>query len=365
MMQSENWADLAADGNTHTPRTIRNKIGNVMTLTDRRVVVSQRFFDQATINYLEAAGCDAVQAELPLGQADGNLDHDTLVKMLDGAAGWIVGHARVTRELMAALPALRVVSRRGVGYERVDLAAATDLGKVVCIAAGGNDASVADHTIALMLAVGHRFRETQAKMIGGDWSILMGGDLYRKSVGIIGLGRIGRSLVQRLRGFEAEVLVLSANCDEAYSAANNIKYVDLNTLLARSDYVSIHAPLTPETRFMIDAVALARMKSSAILINTARGGLVDDRALLQALEAGTIAGAGLDTFVSESDPSYKAVSQRLIELPNVIATPHAAASSREGLDRTNMVAAQCVVAVLEGRDPPPQCIVADGRVGVV
>jgi D-3-phosphoglycerate dehydrogenase len=330
---------------------------------NRKVVVTQRFFDTAAIGYLEDAGCEVVVADLPPRRGDGDLDRDALVDLLHDAAGWIVGHAHVTRELMAALPALRIVSRRGVGYDRIDLAAATDLGKVVCIAAGGNDASVADHTIALMLAVGHRFRETQARMIGGDWSILMGGDLTRKTVGIIGLGRIGRSLVQRLRGFEATILVVSAHRDDAYAAETGIRYVDLDTLLADSDYVSLHAPLTPDTRYMIDAPALRRMKSSAILINTARGGLVDDAALLDALVAGTIAGAGLDTFVSESDPTFKPVTQRLIELPTVIATPHAAASSREGLDRTNMVAAHSVVAVLDGRDPPAACVVADGRAG--
>lgn len=326
-----------------------------------RVVVTQRFFDRATIDYLENAGCSVVLADLPAGQADGNLSHDELATMLAGAAGWIVGHARVTRELMADLPDLRIVSRRGVGYERVDTAAATELGKVVCIAAGGNDASVADHTIALMLAVGHRFRETQNNMIAGDWSILMGSDLFRKTVGIVGLGRIGRSLVQRLSGFEARVLVVDRQADADFAAATGITYVDLDELLAESDYVSLHAPLTPETRFLINADTIARMKPGAFLINAARGGLVDDRALLDALVSGHLGGAGLDTFVSESDPAFKAVSAALLALPNVIATPHAAASTREGLDRTNMVAAQCVVAVLEGRDPPPQCIVADGR----
>lgn len=328
-----------------------------------RVVVTQRFFDQATIDYLEGVGCEVVQAELPPGQADGNLSHDELVAMLDGAAGWIVGHARVTRELMAALPKLRIISRRGVGYERVDLSAARELGKVVCIAAGGNDASVADHTIALMLAVGHRFRETQANMIGGNWSILMGSDLYRKTVGIVGLGRIGRSLVQRLSGFEARVLVVDTQADAEYAARTGVIYADLDTLLSESDYLSLHAPLTPETRFVMNAETIARMKPGAFLINAARGGLVDDRALLAALESGHLGGAGLDTFVSESDPDYREVSQRLLELPNLIATPHAAASTREGLDRTNMVAAQCVVTVLEGGTPPPQCVVADGRHG--
>lgn len=334
-----------------------------MTSSRRRVVVTQRFFDQATIDFLKAARCEVVQVDLPKGQADGDLTHDELVAVLNGAAGWIVGHARVTREVMAALPELEIISRRGVGYDRVDLEAASELGKVVCIAAGGNDASVADHTLALMLSVGHRFRETQANMIAGNWAILMGGDLFRKTVGIVGLGRIGRSLVQRLRGFEARILVVDAHRDEAYARANGVSNVDLDTLLSESDYVSIHAPLTAETRFMMNARTIAQMKPGAILINAARGGLVDDRALLEALQAGAIAGAGLDTFVSESDPDYREVTQALLELPNVVATPHAAASSREGLDRTNMVAAQCVVAVLDGLQPPSQCVVADGRRG--
>lgn len=329
--------------------------------TSRRVVVTQRFFDDATLAYLEANGCEVFVADLPPGKGDGDFTQAELEALLSGADGWIVGHARVTRALMAALPDLKVVSRRGVGYERVDLEAARDLGKVVAIAAGGNDASVADHTIALILAVARRFRESQANMLAGNWSILMGSDLYRKTVGVVGAGRIGRSVVQRLRGFEAEVLVHGASRDEAWAAASNVTYVDMPTLLAKSDVVTLHAPLTPATRLLIDAEALAAMKPGAILINTARGGLVDDAALLESLKRGHLAGAGLDTFMSESDPALKPVTDALLALPNVVATPHAAASSREGLDRTNMVAAQSVVAVLDGNDPAPGCVVADGR----
>ncbi len=330
-------------------------------MTGKRVVVTQRFFDEAARRHLEDNGCEVVEADLPPGQADGNLSHDELVAVLSGAAGWIVGHARVTRELQAALPELRVISRRGVGYERVDTGAAGELGKVVCIAAGGNDASVADHTLALMLAAGHRLPETQNRMKAGDWSILRGSDLFEKTVGIIGLGRIGRSLARRLSGFDCTVLAVSTESARDFAAESGIELVGLDELLERSDYVTIHAPLTDETRFLIDEDALARMKNEAILVNTARGGLVDDRALLEALQAGTIAAAGLDVFVSESDPSYRPVTEELLALPNVVATPHAAASTREGLERTNMVAASCVVDVLNGGDPPPQCVVADGR----
>lgn len=329
--------------------------------TSRRVVVTQRFFDDETIAYLREHGCEVEIAELPPGQADGGLSHDALVALLKDADGWIVGHARVTRELLTALPRLQIVSRRGVGYERVDVAAARELGRVVTIAAGGNDASVADHVIGLMISVGRRFRESQNRMIAGDWSILQGTDLFQKTVGVIGLGRIGRSVVQRLSGFEARVLVQAPRPDEDYARRTGVTYVDLPTLLSESDYVTVHAPLTPETQFLIDADAIAQMKDGAILINTARGGLVEDAHLLEALKSGKLAGAGLDVFVSESDPAYRPVSEALIALPNVVASPHSGASSREGLDRTNMVAARCVVAVFDGADPPTACVVADGR----
>jgi D-3-phosphoglycerate dehydrogenase len=328
---------------------------------NRKVVVTQRFFDDRANAYLRAHGCTVEIAPLPPGKADGDLSHDALVEILAGASGWIVGHARVTRQLLEALPDLQIISRRGVGYERVDLAAATDLGRVVTIAAGGNDASVADHTIALMLAVGRRLRESQQRMIDDDWSILMGSDLCEKTVGLVGLGRIGKSVVKRLAGFDCKVLVHTPHPDADYARTSGVQFVDLPELLARSDYVSLHAPLTPETRFLIDARAINAMKPTAILINTARGGLVEDAHLLDALRAGRLAGAGLDVYLSESDPSAKAVSQALLNLPNVIGTPHAAASSREGLDRTNMVAARAVVAVLDGDTPPPECVVADGR----
>jgi D-3-phosphoglycerate dehydrogenase len=155
----------------------------------------------------------------------------------------------VTRELLTALPDLRIVSRRGVGYERVDLAAARDLGRVVTIAAGGNDASVADHTISLMLAVGRRLRESQQRMIDGDWSILMGSDLCEKTVGLVGLGRIGKSVVKRLSGFDCKVLVHTPRPDPDYARATGVQFVDLPELLARSDYVSLHAPLTRRPAF--------------------------------------------------------------------------------------------------------------------
>ncbi len=326
-----------------------------------KVVVTQRFFDEAALDFLRQNNCDVTIAELPPGKADGDVPEAVLREWLHGAAGWIVGHARVTRDLLLALPELKIVSRRGVGYDRVDVAASRELGRVATIAAGGNDATVADQTIGMMLALGRRFREGQSNVAGGSLAIPLGTDLYRKTVGVIGLGRIGRSVVKRLSGFDCEILVCAPRQDPDLAARAGFRYADLSTVLSQSDYVTLHAPLTPETRFLIREETIRSMKPTAFVINTARGGLIEDRDLLSALQNKQLAGAGLDVFMSESDPSYQPVTQELASLPNVIAQPHSGASTREGLDRTNMIAARCVADVLNGRDPPPGCVVADGR----
>src|SRR5579859_1501198 len=278
----------------------------------RRVVVTQRFFDAESVSYLHSHGCDVVIAPLPAGQADGDVPRETLVQWLNGAAGWIVGHARVTRDLLHDLPELQIISRRGVGYERIDVGAVRDLGRVATIAAGGNDATVADQVIGMMLALGRRFREGQQVMSDGSWAIPLGTDLYRKTVGVVGLGRIGRSVVKRLMGFEATVLVHTPRRDEGRARASGLEYVDLPEIFSRSDYLTLHAPLTPDTRFLIRKERIAQMKPTAFVINTARGGLVEDRDLLAALISKRLAGAGLDVFVSESDPSYKDVTRQLV-----------------------------------------------------
>jgi len=334
-----------------------------MHTTLKKVVVTQRFFDAAAQEYLQDHGCTVEIAELPPGEADGNLTHEQLVDILQGASAWIVGHARVTRELMAVLPDLKVISRRGVGYDRIDCEAAKELGKVVAIAAGGNTEAVADHVVALMLAGIRRVRDFHTRMIDGCWEIATTGDLHQKTVGIIGYGHIGQTVAKRLSGFDCRILVHTSNPGSAveWSGMPVVQYVDLQTLLKQSDVVTVHAPLTPATRFLIDNAALHAMKPSAFLVNTARGGLVEDAHLLQALRDGAIGGAGLDVFVSEANPAYATVTQELLALPNVVATPHTAASTEQGLARTNWVAAEAVVAVLSGSPIRADCVIVDGR----
>jgi D-3-phosphoglycerate dehydrogenase len=327
----------------------------------RKVVITQRFFDEQSLAYLHSEGCAVTIAELPPGLGDGDVPDESLLRWLNDASGWIVGHARVTRELLAARPGLEVVSRRGVGYDRIDLAAVHDLGRVATIAAGGNDAAVADQTVGLMLAVGRRFREGQANLHQGSWTIPLGVDLYRKTVGIVGLGRIGFSVMKRLRGFDCRILVHTPRHNAHLAHLHGFEYTDLSTLFSQSDYLTLHAPLSAETRFLVCEQTIRQMKPTLIVINTARGGLIEDRDLLAALKNKQLGGAGLDVFVSEADQSYKDVTADLVALPNVIALPHAGASTREALDRTNMIAARCVVAVLNNHALPPECVVADGR----
>ncbi|MCI0916654.1 phosphoglycerate dehydrogenase [Pseudomonas stutzeri] len=328
-------------------------------LSNRKsVVVTPKFFDDVTTKFLEERGCAVTVARLPDDKTDAAATEAELISVLAQADAWIVGHANVTSSLLESLPRLKVIARRGVGYEKIDLDAAVRTGKVITIAAGGNEESVADRTLALMLAAAHRLRESQQQLTDGPGSILLGNDLYAKTVGIVGLGRIARNVIRRLRAFDTTILVNTPRPALVYGESMNIEYVELETLLQRSDFVSIHAPLRPDTRHLINADRLALMKENAFLINTARGGLVDDQALLAVLTAGHIAGAGLDVFESELDASLAEVTKELVRRPNVVATPHSGASTHEGLQRTNMVAASCVVAVLNGEIPPSKCLIA-------
>src|SRR6202165_3007413 len=325
------------------------------------VLITATHFDDVASAYLEAHNCTVRTSGLAPGVPDTTLSTERLFELLTGADAWIVATARVTRDTLKKFPLLKVIAKRGVGYDQVDIQAAQELGRVVTIAPGGDEPSVADHTIALMLAVGRRLCEFSDRMRSGDWSVQTVTELYRKTVGLIGLGRIGRGVVQRLKGFEATILAFDEKPDQEYANANGIRFVELPYLLKESDYISLHLPLTPSSRNVIDETALASMKETAILVNTARGGLVDEAALLQALRTGKIAGAGLDVLLGEQEPAWRSTADELMSLPNVVATPHVAGASWEGLARGNLLAAQGIVAVFDGGSPAVECLVVDGR----
>lgn len=322
-----------------------------------RVLVTARGFDPAARAYLEVQGLAVRHPDL----GDRDPAPETLPDLLADVDGWIVGSTNVGHDLMARFPRLRVIARRGVGFEQIDVAAARALGRVVTIAAGGNGPSVADHTVGLMLAVAKRLASFPRQLRAGDWTYRIGEELTGSTVGIVGLGRIGRGVARRLAGFDVRLLATDIAPDDGFAAANGVARVDLGDLLRRSDFVTLHAPLDASTRHMIDRDGLALMKPGAILVNTARGGLVVEADLLDALTAGRLAGAGLDVFEAEKDPAASRIARDLIALERVVATPHTAAATHGGLARTNHIAAETVVAVLGGGSPPADCVVADGR----
>jgi D-3-phosphoglycerate dehydrogenase len=327
----------------------------------RTVVVTVRFFDDAAITYLKKHGCKVLVADLPPGKPDTTLPKDYLWGLLENADAWILGSVPVTRDLLQKFGRLRIIARRGVGFDEIDLAAARDLGRIVTVGRGGNEESVADYTIALMLAVGRRILEYGARMRAGNWSVLKGTELNRKTVGLVGLGHIGRAVARRLKGFEATILAYDVAPDYSYAKTHGVTLIGLAELLGESDYVSLHAPLTTSSRNMIDAATLRLMKPTAVLVNTARAELVDEAALLECLNDGRIAGAGLDVFLGEHDPTQRSTAEALRALSNVVLTPHAAGSTVEGLARGNLSAAKSVIAILDGKTVPNDCVLVDGR----
>jgi D-3-phosphoglycerate dehydrogenase / 2-oxoglutarate reductase len=321
-----------------------------------KVLVSTRFFDPAAEKLLLDNQCTLVRTGLPHDVQDDVLTPDALNTLLKDVDGWIVGTVPVTRALMAANPQLKVIARRGVGYNNVDIEAARELKRHVTIASGGNEASVADHAVAMFLSLAKKLNEGHHALQQGRWTTFVTTELFEKTVGLIGFGRIARAVAKRLKGFDATILAYDPYPNPQAAEALGVRFVELPELLKHSDYVSLHLPLNTKTKHLINADALSSMKQGSYLINTARGGLIDEAALLQALTSGHLAGAGLDVFENEPDLDDPPV-KGLLAHPQVIASAHAAGSSEEGLQRTNRIAAQTVIDLLNGRTIDPACLV--------
>ena len=253
---------------------------------------------------------------------------------------------RVTAELMAAAPRLRVIGRAGVGVDNIDLEAATERGIVVVNVADGNTVAVAEHVFTLLLALVRRLLPASASLREGRWerSRWVGEELRGKVLGLIGFGRIGQEVAQRARAFGMAVIAHDPYVPAARIRELGAEPVSFEELLERAEVVSIHTPLTPATRNLLDERALGRMRPGAYLINTARGGIVDEQALLRALQEGRLAGAGLDVFATEPPGASP-----LLELPNVVATPHLGGSTREAQAYNARAIAEQVLRALRGQ----------------
>jgi phosphoglycerate dehydrogenase-like enzyme len=266
--------------------------------------------------------------------------------LLGGAAGAIVSTDPFDASAFTHHPQLRVVARVGVGVDSIDLAAATAAGVAVTVTPGANDQTVADHAVALMLACLRRVVEHDAAVRRGAWERTGAHTPWRLSgatVGIVGYGRIGQLVAARVRAFGARVLV----SDPAPPHDAGAEILALEELLARADVVSLHAPLLDSTRCLIGAGELRRMRPSAILVNTARGAVVDEEALARALTEGRLRAAALDVFATEPPPP----SSPLLALPNVVLSPHIAGLSEQSIAQMLRRATASVLDVLAGRTP--------------
>ncbi|WP_258358619.1 phosphoglycerate dehydrogenase [Moorella sulfitireducens (nom. illeg.)] len=271
---------------------------------------------------------------------------EELLELAADADGLLVGIDEVSRQVIEGSPSLKVISKYGVGIDNIDLQAARERGIIVTNTPGVNTEAVADLAVALMLCAARQVAAADHSVRKGEWKKFMGVSLFKKTIGILGTGQIGRAVARRLKGFETKLLLYDIARDEEFAAAVGGRYAGLAEVLQEADFVSVHLPLLPATRNLIGEAELRRMKAGAIIVNTARGGIIDETALVKALREKWIRGAALDTFSVEP-----LANEELRKLPNVVLTPHIGAYTEEAVSMMGMQAARNLIDALEGRRP--------------
>jgi len=309
-----------------------------------KVVITELIWLPATNPLREAA--EVVYAEDLWRRSD-----ELRTQLADADAVIVRNQTQVNRDLLAAASQLKIVGRLGVGLDNIDVAAARERGVQVVFARSSNAIAVAEYVFAAMQAAARRLAEATVDVKAGRWNrqLFTGTELYGKTLGIVGLGDIGGRLARRAQAFGMHVLASDpqVNASSLVVAEFGVKLVPLETLLAESDFVSLHIPLTRGTANLINRERLATMKPTAWLINTARGGVIDEAALYEALKAGRPAGAALDVRAKEPPGADDLLSS----LPNVIFTPHTAGITQESNERTATMVVEDVLRVLRGQAP--------------
>jgi D-3-phosphoglycerate dehydrogenase len=308
---------------------------------------------------LSTAGLELLSEEFEVRHVDG-ADRSALLPAIADVDAVIVRSAtKIDAEALAAAGALRVVARAGIGLDNVDVPAATARGVMVVNAPQSNIVSAAEHAIALLLAVARRVPVANASLKNGEWkrSKFSGVELAEKTAGIVGLGRIGLLVAQRLTAFGMRIVAYDPYVSLARASQLGVELVDLDELLRVSDVISIHLPKTAETVGLIGAEQLARVKPGAILVNAARGGLVDEAALAEAVGSGRLGGAGVDVFAKEP-----MTASPLFDSDRIVVTPHLGASTQEAQDKAGMAVARSVRLALRGEFVPDAVNVQVGGV---
>lgn len=330
-----------------------------MSSTPMRILVTAQAFavsGGAFRDRLGKLGCTLVDAE-----TWGPLTLDRLIEQAQGCDAIIAAIDPYCQAAFAALPRLKLVARCGIGIDSVDLASASEHGILVTNVPDAMTDAVADYCMGLLLSVARHIHIGYVCMQGGGWAEYPGVELRGKTLGLVGFGRIGQAVASRALGFGLKLAVhdpwMRASIESGdhdsplLALAGQVHWMDLNELLGGSDFVSIHAPSTPQTRHMIDSQAFEKMRKTAYLINTARGALVDPVALMEAVAKGQIAGAAMDVYEQEPLP----VDHPLRSTPNLLLTPHNAFNSREASVRMSQGCYEPILDILEGRIPKSLC----------
>jgi len=314
-----------------------------------RVLVNCPEFRGRTIAFLDrltAAGLDIL-----INDTGHVLSEDELIARMPGVFATIAHGERYTARVFAASPDLRVVARYGVGHDRVDVESATAHGVTVAMAYGTNHESVADYAFAMAIALCCDILGNHRMVVEGGWRFALHQGMWGRVAGLVGLGRIGKAMARRCQAFSMPVLAFDPALDRDHAAQAGITPTTLEEVLQRADIVSLHLPLLASTRHIIGAREIALMKRGAVIVNTARGGLIDEDALAAALRDGRLAGAGLDTF--EREPP---TGSPLLSLGNVILSPHAAASDPKTEELMGHRCVDHILAVWGGARPDLDCV---------
>lgn len=285
--------------------------------------------------------------ELVFNDTGKPLSEDDLIPLLQGCDGIVAGLDSITRKVMEACPDLKVISRYGAGYDRVDIAAAKELGIKVTNTPGVNAQAVGELAFGLILSLARKIPYLNKETRSGSWVRSTGMELHGKTLGILGLGAIGKVVAACAKGFGMTVLAYDPYINEEYCKNNQIESVSFTELMSRSNVVSLHLPLLESTHHMIDAEALQLLPDGAILVNASRGGIIDEDAAYDALKSGKLSGLGLDAF--EVEPP---IGSKLFELDNVIATPHTGAHTKEATDNMANASVKNLIDLLTGQDCP-------------
>jgi D-3-phosphoglycerate dehydrogenase len=303
---------------------------------------------------------EALGDQVEVRWVDGPDREKLLAAVVDADALLVRSATTVDAEVLAAAPKLKIVARAGVGLDNVDVDAATARGVLVVNAPTSNIHSAAEHALALLLSTARQIPAADATLRERTWkrSAFSGTEIFGKTVGVVGLGRIGQLVAQRLAAFGAHITAYDPYVSHARAAQLGIELLTLDELLARADFISVHLPKTKETAGLIGKEALAKIKPGAIIVNAARGGLIDEAALAEAITSGHVRGAGLDVFSTEP-----CTDSPLFELPQVVVTPHLGASTAEAQDRAGTDVAASVKLALAGEFVPDAVNVGGGVVG--